>query len=118
MKKENIKMVEIRDTCTIIPVFAIRIFPQTEEEKFIVKNYHYGNYESSFPRVILASVYSPWVYVNNYSENRGRTMAIAHKYIEENFDEISSCEVIDVEFILREVENPCKSLKQETEESL
>lgn len=111
-------MVEIRDRATCIPAFAIKMLPQVEEELFLMKQCGYG---FSFPCVILISIEAPWHSARSSDEwkNSARTMPIAHKYIEDNFESIESCAVIDVEFILNEVEKPCKScLFEQMEERL
>lgn len=107
MKIENIKMVEIRDRATLIPAFAIRMLPKTEDELFLMKHCGYG---LSNPCIMLVSIEAPWNSARCSDEWRGlRTMSVAHKWIEENFDSIVDCHVIDVEYILKEVDKPCIS---------
>lgn len=113
MKQENIKLVEIRDRATCIPAFAIKMLPETKDEVFLMKQ---TGYSSSYPCVMLVSIEAPWHSARSsdeWHEKSPRTMRIAHKYIEDNFDTLKSCEVIDVEFILKEVDVPCKSCRQE-----
>lgn len=106
------KMFEIRDRATCIPVWAIRMLPDSQEEVFLMKQCGYG---FSYPCIMLISIEAPWHSARCSDEWRSspRTMPIAHKYIEDHFDELKSCEVIDVEFIEKEVEKPCKSCFEE-----
>jgi hypothetical protein len=113
MRKENIKMVEIRDRATCIPAFAILMLPENQDEVSLMRQTGYG---FSHPCVMLVSIEAPWHSARSsdeWQERSVRTMAIAHKYIEDNFSNISECQVIDVEFILGEVDAPCKSCRQE-----
>lgn len=113
MNPKNFKVVEIRDRATCIVAFAIRMLPQTEEEIFLFK---WAGYRSSAnPCIILISSSVPQCSARYHDEwrNVGRSFPEAHKYIEKNYDEIKNCQVIDVEFILGEVEKPCKSIMYE-----
>lgn len=42
----------------------------------------------------------------------GRTLGIAHKYINEHYDELDSGDVVDVRFILGETEKPEPSTRE------
>ena len=109
MKNENIKVVEIRDRATFIPAFAIKMLPSDEKELFLFKGAGYGVLH---PCVMLVSIKAPWQSArcsDDWKSNMGRTMYVAHQWIENNFDEIENCQVIDVEFLLKEVDKPCKS---------
>lgn len=109
MKMNNIKMVEIRDIATLIPAFAIRMLPSEEEELFLMKRSGYGIFN---PCVMLIPINAPWESVRcaeEQSKDGGRTLFHAHNWIEKNFDKIENCQVVDVEFILGEVEKPCVS---------
>jgi hypothetical protein len=109
MKSENIKIVEIRDRGTLIPALAIRILPSNETELFLFKHCGYGFRHTC---IMLVPIEAPWHSARSsdeWSDRSARTMATAHKWIEENFDNIENCQVVDVEFILKEKEKPCKS---------
>lgn len=43
-------------------------------------------------------------------QGTGRTMHIAHRHIEDNFDELTTGDVVDVEFIMGETSVPKKGL--------
>jgi hypothetical protein len=111
MNPKNIKIVEIRDRATCIPAFAIRLLPEQEEEIFLFK--HAGYRSIANPCIMLISIAVPQHcarYSGDWSTGRGRSMRIAHEWIEKKFEEIVNCQVIDVEFILGEVDKPCKSI--------
>ena len=115
MKPENIKTVEIRDRGTLIPAFAILMLPSDEYELFLFKGAGYGYVH---PCIMLVSIEAPWLSARFSDEwrDKSRTMFTAHKYIEDNFNEIKNGDVIDVEYILGEKEE--KSLNSFIEEKL
>jgi len=115
MKNENIKTIEIRDRGTLIPAFAIEMLPSDEKELFLFKGAGYGWVH---PCILLISIEAPWHSARSWDEwkNSVRTMPVAHKWIEENFDEITNGDVVDVEFILKEKDHP--SLNYFIEEKL
>lgn len=118
MRKLNIKMVEIRDRATCIPAFAILMMPENQEEVFLMKQAGYG---FTHPCVMLISIEAPWHSARcaeEWHEKSPRTMRVAHEYIEKAFHDLEDCAVIDVEFLLGEVEEPCKSCKKEQEDEL
>jgi hypothetical protein len=117
MRKQNVKMVEIRDRATCIPALAILMIPESQDEVHLMKQ---TGYVFSHPCVMLISIEAPWHSARTWDEwrNSPRTMPTAHKFIEENFHDIKDCQVVDVEFLLGEVSEPCKSCRQEKEDEL
>jgi hypothetical protein len=112
--KNDIKTVEIRDRGTLIPAFAIRMLPANEKEAFFFNESGYRS--KPHPCILLIPFEAPWQSVRSSDEQdgrNGRTLSIAHKWIEDHFDEIEACQVIDVEFILKEVDKPCLSAVRE-----
>jgi len=106
----NFKIVEIRDRATFIPALAWKVQPESALQKVLFKSI--GYYQ---PCIMLMSIQAP-NHSARYSDDwgkHGRTMGTAHKWIEENFDNIVDCQVIDVEYILGEVEKPCLSYREE-----
>lgn len=105
------KTFEIRDKATFIPVLAIQLISfENEQDRYLLSRAGYGRTPGvQFEYVLLAQIaggggriqcdYYDW---GGYS----RTYQIAHKYIQENFNELTSGEVIDVEFILGETDKP------------
>ncbi len=117
MMKNLIKMVEIRDRATCIPAWAIKMLPDSNEQGFLMNQTGYG---FSHPCVMLISIEAPWHSARSSEDwrDKSRTMFNAHKYIEDNFNDLKDCQVVDVEFILGEVSEPCKSCKQEAQDEL
>ena len=101
------KVIEVRDSCTHIPVLAIRMLAKNG-----IQNY-YIHSRSGYPKdgsciavVKLADCdgnCDPYAWTN-------RTMFNAHHYIYDHFDELSDGDVVDVEFILGE--NPTKKVSE------
>lgn len=100
----RVKVLEVRDEGTHIPVFAMSTEPAPGQE--------YGLERAGFrggDAVILG-------YLDGERESSadpyfwgGRTMPNAHQYITQHFNELSDGDVIDVRFILGETPTPCKS---------
>jgi hypothetical protein len=103
--KREVKEFEILDRATFIPSLGISV----EGDTWLSRRSGYGS------RCILltrlgggsACCYDPYEWVG------ARTMRVAHQYIEENWDQLESGEVIDVEFILGETDEKKESEKLE-----
>ena len=104
-----IKLFEIRDRSTFIPVFAFRTFPavSSPEETYLWRRSGYGD-----SRLIMVgrldgygAHYDPFDWASG-----ARTLTMAHQYIEQHFDALASGDVIDVEFILGE--KPTKKISE------
>ena len=98
------KLFEIRDAATFIPVMAIQLGTNnSEEERYLITRAGYGmNVDDQEKYILLIRLdLSSLMNINfNYREWGNRTFKIAHKYIDENFNNLKSGDVIDVEFIL------------------
>lgn len=95
------KLLEIRDRGTFIPALAVEV---SGADGWLARSAGYGH------RCILLtplkggnSTYDP------YDWGGSRTMHTAHVYITENFDVLENEQVIDVEFILGEKDQPSMS---------
>lgn len=101
----KVKLFELRDRGTFIPVMAVKL---TEENRESVEAWLLDraglNYAASYTILL-------W----NLSENRGavdpyhwqgapsiRTFPVCHEYLEQHFDELESGDVIDIQFIIGE----------------
>lgn len=117
----KLKLFEVRDRGTCIPVFAFRAQPtkfdelgdkahlageQIESELFLLSRAGFdikGNDEC----VIVGRLIGGECQYDPYSWAGGiRTMLAAHDYITKNFDTLKSGAVIDVEFITGETTAP------------
>lgn len=101
----KVKLFEIRDRATFIPVICIKLsidnddVKQVIKEDYLLKRAGYGNDPEKY--VLMAgleqgqSSYDPYSWGN-------RTRHYAHQYIIDNWHTLLSGDVIDVEFILGE----------------
>jgi hypothetical protein len=101
--------VEIRDRATCIYAVATQLGPETIADGEVICRMGFSRDHINscrFP-VILYEVnmkrgfYDPHAWGEN-----PRTLFHAHKWIADHFDEIESCDVIDVEYILGETSYP------------
>lgn len=106
------KTFEIRDQGTFIPMLAIKLQPTMKEDQYLFSRAGYGREASDQAQYILLCQISGGggrCQSDFYEWGNGRTYRVAHRFIQENFDRLSSGEVIDVEFILGETQNPKES---------
>ena len=93
------KVIEVRDSATHIPVLAIRMLAKTGIQRYYIHGRSGYPADGSCIAVIMLDDCDgncdPYAWQN-------RTMANAHNYIYEHFDELSDGDVVDVEFILGE----------------
>ena len=99
----NSKVLEIRDRITRIDVLAINC---STYDSLIERYYmRYAGFSPDYPQVIVLRLdtmkaqYDP-------DEWGGRTMPVAHTYIRDNYNSLEPGQVVDVEFILNEVDKP------------
>lgn len=101
----NAKLFEIRDSGTLIPVLAVLMESEHDQESWLLRHAGYGP-DSGL--VLMAGLvahpdkatYSPYDWGNN------RSRFVAHQYITENWHNLTTGAVIDVEFILGEKDVP------------
>lgn len=109
----NSKLFEVRDEGTFISVIATRMNvsdSNSEQENYLLRRASY----SYIPLTLLArsnSILScrEQATYNPYEWSRGRTMSIAHEYINANWEQLASGDVIDVQHILGEIETKKES---------
>jgi len=96
------KILEIRDRITYISVLAIKMEPADEVEEYYLRRDGYSR-----ERVTLMRLDTQTTHVNVYDWGVCcRTMQVAHEYIETHFDELQTGDVVDVEWVLSEVDKP------------
>lgn len=116
----DLKLLELRDRGTFIPVFAFRCRPtrgenveQFHRERYLLSRAGYGPAGESdcvilgkldCPSSTLSCTYDPFGW-----ETSARTMEAAHSWITAHWDDLKSGDVVDVEFILGETKEPKKS---------
>jgi len=106
------KLLEIRDAATFIPVMAINLKPDNENQRYLLSRAGYGvikQQQASY--VIVVKMIGDITLASHdpYGWNGGlvRTMTVAHKFIVDHFDKLRDGDVIDVQFILGETDE-CK----------
>lgn len=93
-----IKMFEILDRNTFIPAIAIKMTSSQPKERWLLMK---GGFTNDIPLICLFPIHKTQVHWNYHNWN-DRTFTVAHNFITQNFDELKSGAVIDVEFILGE----------------
>jgi len=94
------KLFEIRDAATFIPVMCIAIQPDRhKKEDYLLRRAGFG---PDFRLIQVVWLENNKTSYDPYGWGGGRTLPEAHRYIEENWDQLKSGDVIDVEFILGE----------------
>lgn len=98
------KLFEIRDKATFIPALALALSKRpdlSDAENYLLGRSGYGGDRC----VMLSRLNGGHIHCDPYNWG-DRTMHAAHLFIEENFDNLESGAVIDVEFILGETKAP------------
>lgn len=107
------KILEIRDRATYIPVVAVRLEPRNEHERYLLATAGYGTNPAEQAAFVLVSKINGGHCQANVDRfawvPSDRTMQVAHRYIEKHFDELNAYDVVDVEYILGETMAPKKS---------
>lgn len=94
------KRVEIRDRMTMIPAIAMRVTGGPNDRLM----WHAGFGD---PCVILVHLTNERAcYDPHHWGGHGRTMTVAHQWLEEHFDEHVDGGVVDVEYLLGETQTP------------
>lgn len=104
------KLFEVRDRMTFLPVIAIKLEPGNEPDRYLLAMAGYGLRPKSQAKYILMGKLQTGDLRNCPQDHAGyptvRTLPMAHQHIEKHWEELTSGDVIDVEFILGEVEVP------------
>ena len=103
------KTFEIRDRGTFIPAIAIKLRPGNDGDCFLIARAGYGGHEDDQSEYILLMALSGGNGQYQSDPNHwidSRTWTTAHKHIQENFDSLESGAVIDVEYVLKEKNEP------------
>lgn len=106
------KLFELRDRGTFIPILAIRLnMGQSSERcRYLLGRAGYGTLlEEQSQHVLLMNLDYPERSHNSFYDWNDRTYQTAHQYIIENWSDLESGQVIDVEFILGETDKPKQS---------
>ena len=102
----EIKLFEVRDRATFMPVGAIKLSPTGEAERWLLGS---AGYSLTFPYILLFRLEGGEITYDAWKWGGGRTLHAAHLYLQGHFDELTSGDVIDVEYILGERPEPKRS---------
>lgn len=102
----TIKLFEVRDVATTVPVMAIGLTGRNERERWLLARSGYGQDPQPGEYVVFMPLvgapkqnYDPFAWGD-------RTFFTAHRFIQEHWTELRGGEVIDVEHILGEKSTP------------
>lgn len=104
-----IKLLEVRDRATFLPVFAISTEASNEGQRFLLRA---SGYSQNSDLVLFGRLRGGDTYYDTYAW-KDRTMTMAHEYIEQHFHELKDGDVIDVEYILGETQTKKVSERHE-----
>jgi|SRR6266576_688249 len=103
------KAFELRDSATFIPAVAIKLEPENEAERYLMRRAGYSLHE---PFVLLGKLDGGNFIYDEYDDPTS-TRRTALPYIREHFDELEPGQVICTEFIRGERAEPKKSEREE-----
>lgn len=111
------KLFEVRDRMTFLPVMCIKLEPGNVADGYLLAMTGYGIRAEKQSQVILMGKLSTGDLKCTSSDHAGyptvRTLPMAHHHIQKHWEELTSGDVIDVEFILGEVAEPKVSQRLE-----
>jgi hypothetical protein len=114
----KVKLIEVRDKGTFIPMMAVQLQPEKEADRFLLARAGFGRTSSAQREYITLVRINGGTGLSTcdpHDWNDGtRTLMVAHNYIIENWEKIDSGDVVDVEFILGETKMPKESEATET----
>lgn len=102
----EVKCLELRDAGTFIPVICIRPVPDNEEQRYLLRRDGYSGGEEE-RCIIMINAQCRGVAYDPYDwRGDARTKPNAHMFIEQNWHRLKDGDVIDVEYILKETDEP------------
>ena len=103
------KLFEIRDRGTFMPVMATLAKGDDRHEQYLLLSSGFGHIS---PLIILHFLELNEAHYDVYHWD-DRTRNTAHRYIQENWETLTSGDIIDVEYILGETTEPKMSQRME-----
>ena len=104
------KLFEIRDRATFIPIMAVQCCPIMSGERYLLSRAGYGPTAAEQIQYVLMCEINGGggkVHCDPIKWGRhARTLQVAHQYIMDNWINLLSGDVIDVEYILGETTTP------------
>lgn len=101
------KTIEIRDAATFIPALAVRLDPYNDRDRYLIARAGFGITPMAQEKYIILIHLTSMRCAYDPVDWGNRTMETAHKYlIEQGLDDLLHGEVVDVQFILGETDEP------------
>lgn len=97
-----VKLLEVRDRATFLPVMATKTIWDNEGQRYLLGRVGF----QGVPSVILTRLNGESPSSADCYYWGDRTLQTAHNYILAHFDELKDGDVVDVEFILGETDKP------------
>lgn len=100
----EIKILEVRDRGTFIPIIAVNMQPDNDIQRYFLAD-RCGYPCDGRPNIAISRLSadgSPFTNDPYWWTGLARTMPVAHQYIYEHWPELADGDVVDVEFILGE----------------
>jgi len=105
----EVKVFEVRDRMTFVPVIAIRLSSRSPHERFLLRRAGYAEPFGDYVLVSKMSGDENTLTCDPHCHQFGRSVKEAHRFLLSNWDQIESGSVVDVEYILGEVDKPKES---------
>ena len=102
----EIKLFEVRDRGTFLPVFALSTEPSNEEQRYLLRRCGFASPEAGYLPIIIARLHGEGNSSADAYHWGDRTMQTAHLYIDKHFHDLKDGDVIDVEYILGQSAQP------------
>jgi len=100
-----VKVLELRDAGTFIPVICIKPVPENEGQRYLLRRDGYSC--NPMDRlVIMINAQCRGAAYDPYDWRDARTKRTAHIYIQEKWEDLRDGDVIDVQFLLGETDKP------------
>lgn len=113
----NFKILEIRDEGTFIPAIAFQLGSTNEAERYLCARAGFGKDNESHQAYIFLTDLNCKKGINYNAFDWGdRTYHVAHLHIKQNWEEIKSGDVIDVQYLLGETKE--KKLPESMENNI
>jgi hypothetical protein len=106
----EVKILEVRDYMTFIPVIAIKMESSNEEQRYLMARCGYWEHDSRC--ILLVKIWTQEAHTDPYAWLDARTMRISHEFITNYFDGMKDGDVVDVQFILGETNEKKKSERE------
>jgi hypothetical protein len=100
----QVKALEIRDRATFIPMLAVDMNSDDEEQHWLLRRCGYPC--DGRPNILLTALDGHGVATNDPYAWGGRTHPVAHNWIIDHWNDLHNGDVVDVEYILGETATP------------